>query len=74
MTRFTDRDKIWNNALMQDTVTPSHYTEVFEVSEQKAVETLETMHQLGLLARNEAETGEVIYSSKIAHPKSIPWV
>lgn len=74
MTRFTDRDKIWNNALMKDRVTPSHYTEVFGVSEQEAVEALETMHRLGLLERYESERGEVTYSTKIAHPKAIPQV
>ncbi len=74
MAHFTDRDKIWNNALMQDSVTPSHYADVFGVSEQMATETLDTMHRLGLLERYHDEDGDVTYSSKVAHPKSIPKV
>jgi hypothetical protein len=69
MSRFTNRDKIWNNALMQETVTPSHYTDVFGVTEQMAAETLETMHRMGLLERDE-DDGEVTYSSKVSHPKT----
>lgn len=72
MASFTDRDKIWNNALMQDAVTPSHYTEVFGVSEEKAAETLDTMDSLGLLERTHVGDGTVAYSSKVDHPKSIP--
>lgn len=72
MARFTARDKIWNNALMQDSVAPTHYTDVFDVSEEMASETLETMHRSGLLERHEDEDGTVTYASRITHPKTIP--
>jgi hypothetical protein len=69
MALFTDRDKIWNNALMQNGVAASHYTDAFGVTEQMAAETLETMHRMGLLERNEYESGDVTFSSKVSHPK-----
>lgn len=72
MVRITDRDKIWNNALMRDNVDPAYYADVFEVSEQMAADTLETMHRLGLLEKYEYEDGDVTFSSRVSHPKTVP--
>lgn len=68
MAEFTDRDKIWNNAMMQDEVHPSRYEEVFGISKHEARETLLAMYRVGILERSVDSNGIITYSTNVDHP------
>jgi DNA-binding FadR family transcriptional regulator len=68
VTQFTDRDRIWNNALKKEDVHPSHYLDVYGVSERTARDVLETMHEMGVLESDGGQGTRVTYSSRLDHP------
>lgn len=68
MTKLTNRDKIWNVAMKKDEIHPSDFAEALGVSERTARDTLETMHEMGVLEKHGSQGQRVTYSSLVDHP------
>lgn len=66
--QFTNRDKIWNTALKEDEIHPSAFAEAYDMSERTARDTLETMHEMGVLEKHGSQGERVTYSSLVDHP------
>jgi DeoR/GlpR family transcriptional regulator of sugar metabolism len=68
MSKYTGRDKIWNIALKNDSITSREISEMVDVSERTARDCLQTMHNQGWLEKNGGDGSKPVTYQSVIDP------